>query len=88
MAWDMEIAQELKRLTKPKIQHAFYEAVVEKENPLTFSVHEGELMFPSGPLLLTKTAASYAGVDRWRVGDKAAALLGGGTLLIIDKIGG
>lgn len=87
MAWDYEMARAIKQSRGGKGGGAYYIATVTRESPLTFSALGGEIMASGASLTLTKTAASYSGVTRWRTGDKAAALIGGTGLLVIDKLG-
>lgn len=64
---------------------AWYEAVCVQERPQTlkFSVLDGEVLAEEGKnLTLTATAAARD----WQKDERAAAILSGGGLLIIDKI--
>lgn len=90
MAFDYKLAEEiLKRggTKAPKSPYAaaWYEAVCEQTSPkpLKFSILDSEVIAEQGVnLTLTATAAARA----WQTGERAAAILSGGGLLIIDRI--
>ena len=90
MAFDYKLAEAiLKRggTKAPKSPYAaaWYEAVCEQERPkpLVFSVIDGNVRAEEGiNLTLTATAAPRD----WQTGERAAAILSGGGLLILDKI--
>ena len=90
MAYDVELAQTIvkhggRRAKKPPYAASWYEAVCEQERPqpLVFSTVDGNIRAVSGEnLTLTETAARRD----WRTGERAAAILSGGGLLILDRI--
>lgn len=92
MAYDYKIAKAIveqggRRAKKSPYAAAWYEAVCEQEHPkpLIFSVVNGNVRAEEGVnLTLTATAAARD----WQKGERAAAILSGGGLLILDKISG
>lgn len=90
MSYDYEIAQAIvtrggTRAKKSPYAAAWYEAVCEQERPqpLIFSAVDGHVRAEEGiNLTLTATAAARD----WETGERAAAILSGGGLLILDKI--
>lgn len=90
MAFDYKLAEAIlkrggTRAKKSPYQAAWYEAVCEQERPkpLVFSVIDGNVRAEEGiNLTLTATAAAWD----WQTGERAAAILSGGGLLILDKI--
>lgn len=90
MAYDYEIAKAIveqggRRAKKSLYAAAWYEAVCEQERPkpLIFSVIDGNVRAEEGVnLTLTATAAARD----WQKGERAAAILSGGGLLILDRI--
>ena len=81
--YDVEMAKRLKKLGKPKAMPSWFEAQCVETSPLTFTVANGEARFWSGAgLTMTATASGRT----WEKGDTAAAILSGGSLLVIDKI--
>lgn len=88
MAYDYKIAKAIverggTRAKKSPYQAAWYEAVCETTSPLTFSAVDGNIVAKQGDnLTLTELAAQRD----WRTGERAAAILSGGGLLIIDRI--
>lgn len=92
MAYDYKIAKAIveqggRRAKKSPYAAAWYEAVCEQTSPkpLKFSVLDGEVIAEQGVnLTLTATAAGRS----WQKGERAAAILSGGGLLILDKLGG
>ncbi|HJA49077.1 MAG TPA: hypothetical protein H9790_07100 [Candidatus Agathobaculum intestinipullorum] len=92
MAYDYKIAKAIvehggRRAKKSPYAAAWYEAVCEQERPqpLIFSAVDGNVRAEEGVnLTLTATAAAR----NWERGERAAAILSGGGLLILDKISG
>ena len=92
MAYDYKIAKAIvehggRRAKKSPYAAAWYEVVCEQERPqpLIFSAVDGNVRAEEGVnLTLTATAAARD----WERGDRAAAILSGGGLLILDKISG
>lgn len=92
MAYDYKIAKAIveqggRRAKKSPYAAAWYEAVCEQERPqpLIFSTVDGNVRAEEGVnLTLTATAAA----QDWERGERAAAILSGGGLLILDKISG
>ena len=90
MAYDYKIAKAIveqggRRAQKSPYAAAWYEAVCEQERPqpLIFSTVDGNVRAEEGVnLTLTATAAARD----WERGERAAAILSGGGLLIIDRI--
>ena len=90
MAYDVELAQTIathggRRAKKPPYAAAWYEAVCvqERPQPLIFSAVDGNVRAKEGEnLTLTATAAARD----WDRGERAAAILSGGGLLILDRI--
>ena len=83
MAYDYEMAQRLRRLGRYQPPPAWHEAVCAAVSPPAFSVMDGNALFTEeNGLTMTATAAAR----EWHSGDKAAAVLSGGSLLVIDKI--
>lgn len=88
MAYDVEFAQTIvtqggRRAKKPPYAASWYEAVCEATSPMTFTAVDGNVRAVKGEnLTLTETAARRD----WRTGERAAAILSGGGLLIIDRI--
>lgn len=92
MAYDYKIAKAIveqggRRAKKSPYAAAWYEVVCEQERPqpLIFSAVDGNIRAEEGVnLTLTATAAARD----WERGERAAAILSGGGLLILDKISG
>lgn len=92
MAYETKLAEVIlkqggRRAKKSPYAAAWYEAVCEQERPqpLIFSVVDGNVRAEEGVnLTLTATAAARD----WQKGERAAAILSGGGLLILDKISG
>ncbi|HIY54543.1 MAG TPA: hypothetical protein H9832_11400 [Candidatus Agathobaculum merdavium] len=92
MAYDVKLARAIAtrggtKAPKSPYAAAWYEAVCEQERPkpLIFSVIDGNVRAEEGVnLTLTATAAARD----WQKGERAAAILSGGVLLILDKLGG
>ena len=92
MSYDVKLAEAIlkqggRRAKKSPYAAAWYEAVCEQERPqpLIFSVVDGNVRAEEGVnLTLTATAAARD----WQKGERAAAILSGGGLLILDKISG
>ena len=92
MAYDYKIAKAIveqggRRAKKSPYAAAWYEVVCEQERPqpLIFSAVDGNVRAEEGVnLTLTATAAARD----WERGERAAAILSGGGLLILDKISG
>lgn len=90
MAYDVKLAEAIlkqggRRAKKSPYAAAWYEAVCEQERPkpLIFSVVNGNVRAEEGVnLTLTETAAARD----WQKGERAAAILSGGGLLILDRI--
>ena len=90
MAYDYKIAKAIveqggRRSKKSPYAAAWYEVVCEQERPqpLIFSAVDGNVRAEEGVnLTLTATAAARD----WERGERAAAILSGGGLLIIDRI--
>lgn len=90
MAFDYKLAEAIlkrggTRAKKSPYQAAWYEAVCEQTSPkpLKFSILDGEVIAEQGVnLTFTATAAARD----WQTGERAAAILSGGGLLIIDRI--
>ena len=90
MAYETKLAEVIlkqggRRAKKSPYAAAGYEAVCEQERPqpLIFSVVDGNVRAEEGVnLTLTATAAARD----WQKGERAAAILSGGGLLIIDRI--
>ena len=90
MAYDYKIAKAIveqggRRAKKSPYAAAWYEVVCEQERPqpLIFSAVDGNVRAEEGVnLTLTATAAARD----WERGERAAAILSGGGLLIIDRI--
>lgn len=90
MAYDYKIAKAIvekggRRAKKSPYAAAWYEAVCEQERPksLVFSAVDGNIRAEEGVnLTMTATAAARD----WQKGERAAAILSGGGLLIIDRI--
>ena len=81
--YDTDMARRLKSLGKQPVRPAWYLAECVSISPLRFSIVDGQFQFESGKgLTLTRTASN---VD-WRTGYTAAAILSGGSLLVIDRI--
>lgn len=83
--YDTDMARRLKSLGKQPVRPAWYEAVCEQERPqpLIFSIADGNIRAEQGVnLTLTATAAALD----WEKGERAAAILSGGSLLVIDRI--
>ena len=72
-----------RRLIPAEPPEPLHEAVCAAVSPPTFSVMDGNALFTAeNGLTMTATAAAR----EWHSGDKAAAVLSGGSLLVIDKI--
>lgn len=88
MAYDYKIAKAIverggTRTKKSPYAASWYEAVCEMTSPLTFSAVDGHVVAKQGDnLTLTELAAQRD----WRTGERAAAILSGGGLLILDRI--
>lgn len=90
MAYDYKIAKAIveqggRRAKKSPYAAAWYEVVCEQERPqpLIFSTVDGNVRAEEGVnLTLTATAAARD----WERGERAAAILSGGGLLVIDRI--
>ena len=90
MAYETKLAEVIlkqggRRAKKSPYAAAWYEAVCEQERPqpLIFSVVDGNVRAEEGVnLTLTATAAARD----WQKGERAAAILSGGSLLVIDRI--
>ena len=92
MSYDVKLAEAIlkqggRRAKKSPYQASWYEAVCEQERPqpLIFSAVDGNVRAEEGiNLTLTATAAARD----WQTGERAAAILSSGGLLILDKISG
>ncbi len=92
MAYDVKLARAIAtrggtKAPKSPYAAAWYEAVCEQVSPkpLKFSAVDGNVLAEQGVnLTLTATAAARS----WQKGERAAAILSGGGLLILDKLGG
>ena len=90
MAYETKLAEAImkhggRRAKKSPYAAAWYEAVCEQERPkpLIFSVIDGNILAEEDVnLTLTATAAARD----WKKGERAATILSGGGLLIIDRI--
>lgn len=82
MAWDIELAKRLRQLAKGAAASAPNTATVVQVNPLVLSAYGGELLLTGDALTLTKTAKERT----WDINDEAAVLIGGGGMLVIDKM--
>ncbi|HIX89926.1 MAG TPA: hypothetical protein H9845_03395 [Candidatus Agathobaculum pullicola] len=90
MAYETKLAEVIlkqggRRAKKSPYAAAWYEAVCEQERPkpLIFSVIDGNVRAEEGVnLTLTATAAARD----WQKSERAAAILSGGGLLILDRI--
>ncbi len=83
MAWDYEMAARLRGLGKRSpYEKAWYRAECTALSPLTFSILDGEIQASGDALVLTRSLSGR----RWELGDTVAALLSGGSLLILDRI--
>lgn len=90
MAYDYKIAKAIveqggRRAKKSPYAAAWYEVVCEQERPqpLIFSAVDGNVRAEEGVnLTLTATAAARD----WQTGERAAAILSSGGLLILDRI--
>lgn len=81
--YDTDMARRLKSLGKQPVRPAWYLAECVDEQPLTFSIADGNIRAEQGVnLTLTATAAALD----WEKGERAAAILSGGSLLVIDRI--
>ena len=83
--YDTDMARRLKSLSKQPVLPAWYEVVCEQERPqpLIFSIADGNIRAEQGVnLTLTATAAALD----WEKGERAAAILSGGSLLVTDSI--
>ena len=81
--YDTDMALRLKELGRPRARPAWHRAQCVSISPLRFSIVDGQFQFESGKgLTLTRTASN---VD-WRTGYTAAAILSGGSLLVLDRI--
>lgn len=92
MAYETKLAEAIlkqggRRAKKSPYAAAWYDAVCEQERPkpLVFSAVDGNIRAEEG-INLTMTATAAA--RDWQKGERAAAILSGGGLLIIDKISG
>lgn len=83
MAWDYEMAQRLRGLgRRAPYEKAWYRAECSALSPLTFSIMDGEIQISGDALVLTRSLSGR----RWEIGDTVAAILSGGSLLILDEI--
>lgn len=81
--YDTDMARRLKALGRRTARPAWYLAECTETSPLTFSIADGNFRFKSGEgLTMTATASGRT----WEKGDTAAAILSGGSLLVIDRI--
>lgn len=81
--YDTDMARRIKALGRQTARPAWYLAECVDEQPLTFSIADGNFRFKSGEgLTMTATASGRT----WGKGDTAAAILSGGSLLVIDRI--
>lgn len=81
--YEYALARRLKALGSARSAPAWYLAACVSTDPLTFTALDGNARFVRGEgLTLTATAAAR----EWRTGDKAAALLSGTGLLVIDRV--
>lgn len=92
MAYEMKLAEAIlkqggRRAKKSPYAAAWYEAVCEQEHPkpLIFSVVNGNVRAEEGVNL---TLTAMAAARDWQKGERAAAILSGGGLLILDKVQG
>ncbi len=92
MSYDVELAQAIltrggTRAKKSPYAAAWYEAVCEqaRPQPRVVSAVDGNVRAEQGKnLTMTATAAARD----WKKSERAAAILSGGGLLILDKLGG
>ncbi len=84
MSYLVELAKAIKATGRDRPFAAnWYKAECVKLEPLKFSAVGGNVFYDTETgLVLTSAAASR----EWHVGDKAAAILSSGGMLIIDKI--
>ena len=81
--YDTDMARRVKSLGKRPVRPAWYLAEGVDEQSPTFSIADGNFRFKSGEgLTMTATASGRT----WEKGDTAAAILSGGSLLVIDRI--
>lgn len=81
--YDTDMARRLKALGRQTARPAWYLAECTETSPLTFSIADGNFRFKSGEgLTMTATASGRT----WQIGSTAAAILSGGSLLVIDQI--
>ena len=90
MAYETKLAEAIlkqggRRAKKSPYAAAWYEAVCEQERPqpLVFSAVDGNVRAEEG---VTPTLPAPAAARDWERGERAAAILSGGGLLIIDRI--
>ena len=83
MAWDTALAREIRAGRRQTGPPGWYEAVCAQVAPPVFTIADGSFRFETGKGL-TMTAMAQA--VEWQTGRKAAAILAGGSLLVIDAI--
>lgn len=92
MAWDYDLAGEIKKLGKPPSATALLEGTVVKTAPLTISLYEGEIMAPPMPLKVTASAPGYELSDhtlylhQWQEGERVACAMMGKTLVVLGRL--
>lgn len=83
MAWDTALAREIRAGRRQTGPPGWYEAVCVQVSPPVFTIADGRFRFDAD-MGLTMTATARA--VQWQTGRKAAAILAGGSLLVIDAI--
>lgn len=92
MAWDYELAREIKQQGKPPSGTALLEGTIVQTAPLTVSLYGGEIMAPPMPLRVTASAPGYELSDHtlrlrpWQDGDRVACAMMGKTLVVLGRL--
>lgn len=92
MAWDFELAHEIKKQGRLSSATALLEGTVVKTGPLTISLYGGEIMAPPMPLRVTASAPGYELSDhvlslhQWQKGERVACAMMGKTLVVLGRL--
>lgn len=94
MAWEYELARELRGISAPKGTLEILEGEIVSVSPLTVSLYGGEVMAPPSPLAVTVSAAGYyienhtLKTYQWQGGERVVCCWMGTTVVILGRLSG
>ena len=92
MAWEYELARELRGISAPKGTPEILEGEIVSVSPLTVSLYGGEVMAPPAPLKVVEHAPGYTVVQHvirklsWNVGDRVVCCWMGKSVVILGRL--